>query len=78
MGEKSDRGNIRGRIMDITKEKKASAGMDALRFIAIFVGLVLAASFLSLAASTKVFLIGAAFIALAVWGKRKVKQEHKP
>jgi hypothetical protein len=64
--------------MEITKEKKASTSVDALRFVAIFVGLVVAASLLSLAASTKVFLIGAAFIALAVWGKRKLKQEQKP
>ena len=62
---------------DIVKEKEDRATVGALRFIAIFVGLVVAASLLSLAASTKVFLIGAAFVALAVWGKRKLKQEHK-
>ena len=64
--------------MDITEGKKASTAVDALRFVAIFVGLIVAASLLSLAASTKVFLIGAAFVALAVWGKRKLKQELKP
>ncbi len=63
--------------MDTMKEKRDSAAIDALRFVAIFVGLVVAASLLSLAASTKVFLIGAAFVALAIWGKRKLKQEHK-
>ena len=64
--------------MDITKEKPASTSLDALRFVVIFIGLIVAASFLSLAVSTKVFLIGAAFVALAVWGKRKLKEEHKP
>jgi len=63
--------------MDIMKKKGDSSVRDALRFVAIFVGLVVAASLLSLAASTKVFLLGAAFVALAVWGKRKLKQEHK-
>ena len=63
--------------MDIVKEKGSSTARDALRFVVIFVGLVVAASLLSLAASTKVFLIGAAFVALALWGKRKLKQEHK-
>ena len=64
--------------MDNLKEKGNSTAKDALRFVVILVGLVVAASLLSLAASTKVFLIGAAFVALAVWGKRKLKQEHKP
>ena len=62
--------------MDTTKEKGESAARDALRFVTIFVGLVVVASLLSLAASTKVFLIGVAFVALAVWGKRKLKHEH--
>ena len=62
--------------MDIMKEKRDSATVGALRFVAIFVGLVVAASLLSLAASTKVFLIGAAFVALAIWGRRKLKQDH--
>ena len=62
--------------MDTINGKSDSSVRDALRFVAIFVGLVVAASLLSLAASTKVFLIGAAFVALAIWGKRKLKQEH--
>ena len=63
--------------MDPVKKKGDNAVRDALRFVVIFVGLVVATSLLSLAASIKVFLIGAAFIALAVWGKRKLKHEHK-
>ena len=51
--------------MDTMKEKGDNAVRDALRFVVIFVGLVVAASLLSLAASTNVFLIGAAFVALA-------------
>ena len=62
--------------MDTTAEKGDSPARDALRFVAIFVELVVAALLLSLAASTKVFLIGVAFVALAAWGKRKLKQEH--
>jgi len=62
--------------MDTKKEKGHSAAREALRFVAIFVGLVVAASLLSLAASTQVFLVGAVFVALAVWGKRKLKREH--
>jgi hypothetical protein len=64
--------------MDTMKEKTDSVVWDVLRFVAIFVGLVVAASLLSLTASTKVFLIGVAFIALAVWGKRRLKEGHKP
>lgn len=56
--------------------KGNSLARDALRFVAIFVGLVVAASLLSLADSTQVFLVGAVFVALAVWGKRKLKQKH--
>ena len=64
--------------MEITKEKKASTSLDALRFVVIFVGLVAAISLLSLAVPGKMLLLGAAFIALSVWGRRKLKQERKP
>jgi hypothetical protein len=64
--------------MDVKMEKGRSDAGEILRFVIILVGLVAAASLLSLTVSTKVFLIGAAFVALAIWGKRKLKQEHKP
>ena len=64
--------------MDTVKEKRTSSVGDALRFVILFVGLVAGTSVLSLTVSSKVLLIGAAFVALAVWGKRKLKQERKP
>jgi hypothetical protein len=57
--------------------KGGSAGRDAVHFVVPFIGIVVTASLLSLTAFTKVFLIGAAIVALAVWGKRKLKQECK-
>ena len=63
--------------MDARKEKGRSDTGAILRFVLILVGLIVAASLLSLTTSTKVFLIGAAFVALAVWGKRRLKQVRK-
>ena len=64
--------------MDAMKEKQDSTVKDILRFVVIFVGLVAAISLLSVAVPGKMLLLGAAFIALSVWGRRKLKQERKP
>jgi len=63
--------------MEIMKEKQDTIIGDVLRFVAIFVGLVAAISLLSVAVPGKLLLLGAAFIALSVWGKRKLKRERK-
>ena len=64
--------------MDAMKEKQDTTVKDILRFVAIFIGLVAAISLLSVAVPGKMLLLGAAFIALSVWGRRKLKQERKP
>jgi lysylphosphatidylglycerol synthetase-like protein (DUF2156 family) len=63
--------------MDITKGKPDSTAKDVLIFVVIFLGLVAVISLLSVTVSSKILLLGAAFIALAVWGKRKLKRERK-
>ena len=64
--------------MDALKEKQDTTVKDILRFVVIFVGLVTAISLLSVAVPGKMLLLGAAFIALSIWGRRKLKQERKP
>jgi len=63
--------------MEAMKEKGENSVRHALQFVILFVGIVSAISALSLAVSSKILLIGGAFIALAVWGKRKLRQENK-
>ena len=64
--------------MEAIKEKGENSVRHTLQFVIFFVGIVSAISALSLAVSSKILLVGNAFIALAVWGKRKLKQERKP
>ena len=64
--------------MEIMKGKEDTTVSDVLRFVVIFVGLIAAISLLSVAVPGKMLLLGAAFIALSVWGRRKLKQERKP
>ena len=62
--------------MNSMKERGDGSVRYIVQFLIFLVVLVSATSFLSVALPSKILLIGAAFIALAVWGKRKLKDER--
>jgi len=63
--------------MEAMKEKEDNRVRYVLPFVILVVGIVSAISVLSLAVSSTISVIGGAFIAFAVRGRRRLRQEHK-
>jgi len=63
--------------MDSNWARREGSVRYVLHFLMLLVGLILATALLPVAVPSKILLIGAALICLAVWGKRKHRQERK-